>query len=69
MLFVSSRLASISARFAMTLSIFMLKFSPFLEANKSTALMFLLLNKMPIAVENFAFAMQNSIILIKEQKA
>jgi hypothetical protein len=31
--------------------------------------MFLLLNKMPIAVENFAFAMQNSIILIKEQKA
>ena len=30
--------------------------------------MFLLLNKMPIAVENFAFAMQNSIILIEEQK-
>ena len=49
-----------------------LKFSPFLEANKSTALMlgifFILLNNMPIAVENFAFAMQNSIILIKEQK-
>lgn len=49
-----------------------LKFSPFLEANKSTALMlgifFILLNKIPIAVENFAFAMQNSITLIEEQK-
>ncbi|WXG61252.1 hypothetical protein VB002_07720 [Campylobacter concisus] len=33
MLFVSSRLASISARFAITLSIFMLKFSPFSSPN------------------------------------
>ena len=29
---------------------------------------FILLNKIPIAVENFAFAMQNSITLIEEQK-
>ncbi|WP_181001864.1 hypothetical protein [Campylobacter concisus] len=29
---------------------------------------FILLNKIPIAVENFAFAMQNSITLIEGQK-
>ena len=45
---------------------------PFLDVNKSTALMlgifFILLNKMPIAIENFAFAVQNSIILISRYR-